>query len=88
MSSTNSINKCRATKEKLSEEVEEAARDLEVSENDKTVLKDSLASAEAEKNGLALDLGEVTKVSRALFSLVQFYLIRTWPDLNWSIRSL
>jgi len=51
----------RVEKEKMSEELEEAARDLEVSENDKTVLKDSLNTAEAEKNGLALDLGEMTK---------------------------
>ena len=51
----------RVEKEKMSEELEEAARDLEVSENDNTVLKDSLNTAEAEKNGLALDLGEMTK---------------------------
>jgi len=47
-------------------ENEEALNDIEVSENDKTVLKDSLVEVEKEKNGLCLDLADITKQKMAL----------------------
>lgn len=48
-------------KERLQVDLTEALKEFEVSENDKTVLRDTLKTTEEEKNGLALDLGEITK---------------------------
>merc|ERR1719193_782701 len=48
-------------KERLQVDMTEALKEFEVSENDKTVLRDTLKTTEEEKNGLALDLGEITK---------------------------
>jgi hypothetical protein len=53
------LEKSRA---ELEAELAEQRREVEVSENDKTVLRDSLKQAEQEKNGLALDLAETVKV--------------------------
>jgi len=49
------------TRDKLENDLSEAMKDLEVSENDKTVLKDSLKDAEKANSALALDLGQITK---------------------------
>ncbi|XP_023336551.1 hyaluronan mediated motility receptor [Eurytemora carolleeae] len=45
----------------LEGELAELNKELEVSDNDKTVLKDTLHVTEKEKNGLALDLAEISK---------------------------
>ena len=41
----------------------EAQQELEVQENDKSVLKQAMKELETEKNGLAMDLGILVKVS-------------------------
>ena len=66
----NPIPGCRAeelekSRADLAADLAEQRRELEVSDNDKTVLRDSLKQAEGEKNGLALDLAETSKVCRA-----------------------
>ena len=40
----------------------EAQQELEVQENDKSVLKQAMKELETEKNGLAMDLGILVKV--------------------------
>ncbi len=46
----------------LTAELAEQRRELEVSENDKAVLREALKLAEDERNGLALDLADTAKV--------------------------
>ena len=48
-------------KAELSKSLDELKKDLEVSENDKTVLKDQLAVAETATQNVTLDLAEVSK---------------------------
>lgn len=55
------LEEVRQAKADLESELAEQRRELEVSDNDKTVLRDSLRQAEVEKNGLALDLAETAK---------------------------
>ena len=43
----------------------EAQQELEVQENDKSVLKQAMKELETEKNGLAMDLGILVKVGTA-----------------------
>ncbi len=56
------MEELQKAKTSLEAETAEQRRELEVSENDKTVLRDALRQAEEEKNGLALDLAETSKV--------------------------
>jgi hypothetical protein len=60
------VEELEKAKADLEAELVEQRRELDVSENDKTVLGDSLKQAEAEKNGLALDLAETSKVRKIL----------------------
>jgi hypothetical protein len=56
------VEELQKAKANLEAETAEQRRELEVSENDKTVLRDALKQVEEEKNGLALDLAETSKV--------------------------
>ena len=53
----------------------EAQQELEVQENDKSVLKQAMKELETEKNGLAMDLGILVKVG----------ILKVDP-LNWANR--
>ena len=57
----------------LQENLSEATKDAEVHENDKSALKQALTTLEAEKNGLAMDLGLIVKVT--LWSLTLNYCL-------------
>ncbi len=56
------MEELQKAKASLVADTAEQRRELEVSENDKTVLRDALKQVEEEKNGLALDLAETSKV--------------------------
>ncbi len=60
------MEELQKAKTSLEAETAEQRRELEVSENDKTVLRDALKQVEEEKNGLALDLAETSKVCQQI----------------------
>jgi hypothetical protein len=60
------VEELQKAKTSLEAETAEQRRELEVSENDKTVLRDALKQVEEEKNGLALDLAETSKVGQQI----------------------
>jgi predicted nucleic acid-binding Zn-ribbon protein len=64
------VEELQKAKASLEAETAEQRRELEVSENDKTVLRDALKQVEEEKNGLALDLAETSKVGQQIFKMI------------------
>ncbi len=66
------MEELQKAKASLEAETAEQRRELEVSENDKTVLRDALKQAEEEKNGLALDLAETSKVGQQINKWLAF----------------
>ncbi len=64
------VEELQKAKTSLEAETAEQRRELEVSENDKSVLRDALRQAEEEKNGLALDLAETSKVGQQITKLL------------------
>jgi hypothetical protein len=64
------VEELQKAKASLEAETGEQRRELDVSENDKTVLRDALKQVEEEKNGLALDLAETSKVCQQITKLL------------------
>jgi hypothetical protein len=77
------VEELEKAKADLEAELVEQRRELDVSENDKTVLRDSLKQAETEKNGLALDLAETSKVRKMVQrSFLAFFLeVYLWGNI-------
>jgi hypothetical protein len=82
------VEDLQKAKASLEAETAEQRRELEVSENDKTVLRDALKQVEEEKNGLALDLAETSKVGQQITKWLvvdsaSVFWIRIWNRNFW-----
>jgi hypothetical protein len=75
------VEELQKAKASLEAETAEQRRELEVSENDKTVLRDALKQVEEEKNGLALDLAETSKVGQQITKSLSIVSASVW-DLD------
>ncbi len=86
------MEELQKAKASLEAETAEQRRELEVSENDKTVLRDALKQVEEEKNGLALDLAETSKVCQqitkwlAVVSASVFWIRISGPETFGSVK--
>merc|ERR1712138_71816 len=69
----------------LTNNIDELKKDLEVSENDKTVLKDQLELVEKSVNEMALDLAEVSKQKQEICDLNNEHNLRI-ADLESNIE--